>query len=890
VRTRIALGVFVLGWMASSWVAATPRAQGAQELQAAPASEIRFHADVLPILQRSCITCHGGTFQFGNLDLSTREGMLAGGGRGPAIVPGRAQESPLYRAIAGLDQPAMPLDSGTLPAAQVELIRAWIDQGAVWDLDDDTGRVAAADTGDPFAALRSTQLPPDARDYWAFIRPVQAPLPEVRAGFDHPIDRFLEAEREALGLRPAPRADRRTLLRRASLDLIGLPPAPAEIDAFLADTAPGAWERAIDRLLASPHYGERWGRHWLDVARYADSGGYQNDTDRPHFWRYRDYVIRSFNDDKPYDHFIREQIAGDEFEHRTDDHLIATGFLRAGPRVQHREKDNPERRHDYLDDVLGAIGKGVLGLTLQCARCHDHKFDPILTREYYSLQASLFGYVEVDYPLGPREEADAYLRAIDEIFWRTEPLRAEIEAIEEPYRYRLALERIRERYPEHVVRAVEKPASERSEGERLLAEQVLESAVTIPRRAIDTAMTPEDAERKRVLTDRIAAINAERPRTPTLAHIVTDGDWRATGPGTGDGTKGACPVCEEEYKDAGRFLELGPGPGNYVTPPSFFLVRGDPDRKAFPTEPGFLSVITEGAPPTVMPPADGRTSGRRLALAHWLTSPDNPLTARVMVNRIWHHHFGRGIVATLDNFGRMGESPTNQTLLDWLAVEFMNQGWSIKQMHRIIMTSEAYQMVSEYADATGAAADPANARLWRYPTFRLEGEIIRDAMMAVAGTLDRTMGGPPIFPHVDEALLESLDRGIWRNRPDGPEVWRRSVYIYGKRSLPFPMLHVFDLADMNVSFGARSVSTVPTQALTLMNNAFVQGQAQRLADRLRQDAGGEAAAQVELAYELALGRPPTDAERALALELIETASLEDFTLVMLNLSEFVYTR
>ena len=888
-RTGITRAGWVLGSALLTCLAVvTVRAQAPQSPAAATAT-VQYATDVQPILQKNCVSCHGTSgFKFSDLDLQSREGLLKGGKRGPAVVPGKAEESHLYRFVAGLDQPSMPLDGGALPAPQVEIIKAWINQGARWDGVAPAAGAASAPV-DPFAALKSTQIPSGARDYWAFTQPKQARLPDIK-GVEHPIDRFLAAKRQELGVKAAPRADKLTLLRRASLDLTGLPPTPEEMVAFLADTSPQAWAKVIDRLLASPHYGERWGRHWLDVARYADSGGFQNDTDRPHFWRYRDYVIKAFNDDKPYNVFVKEQIAGDEIPGRTDDSLIATGFLRSGPRVQHREKDNPERRHDYLDDVVGTVSKGVLGLTVQCARCHDHKFDPILTREYYSLQASLYGYVEVDYPLGPREEADAYMRKLDDIFQRTEPLRAELEAIEAPYQYKLALDQVRQKYPENVVKAVEKPAAERTVGEQLLATQVLESGITISGAAIDKVMTPDDAAKKKALRDRIAAINAEKPKTPALAHIVTDGDWRATGPGTGDGTKGACPACEEEYKGAGKFLELGPGRGSYVTPPSYFLVRGDPDRKAFRTEPGFLSALTSGNPPTSIPPADGRTSGRRLALAEWLTSVDNALTARVMVNRIWHHHFGRGLVATLDNFGKMGEPPSNQTLLDWLAVEFPKRGWSIKQMHRLIMTSDAYQMASEYTHAVSAAKDPGNVHLWRFRAGRLEGEIIRDSMMAVAGTLDRTVGGPPIFPHVDEELLKALDRGIWRNQPDGPKVWRRSVYIYAKRSLPFPMLHVFDLADMNVSFGARNVSTVPTQALTLMNNTFVQRQAQLLAERLKKDAGPDVDKQIDLGYRLALTRAPTGKELALSREMVAAGSLEDFTNVLFNLSEFLYTR
>jgi hypothetical protein len=506
------------------------------------------------------------------------------------------------------------------------------------------------------------------------------------------------------------------------------------------------------------------------------------------------------------------------------------------------------------------------------------------------MEASIYGYVEVDYPLGPREQADAHMRKITEIGEKVSALRDKIEDIEKPYRDKLALEEIRQKYPPEMARAVEKPESERTPGEKLLATQLLESAVSIRAAAVDKIMSPEDAAKKKELNDQVAALNKERPKAGAMAHIVTDGDWRAAAPGGGDFTKGACPKCELEYVGAGKFIELGPGPGNYKMPPHHFLVRGDPDSKAFPTKPGFLSVITYGNPPTELPPAEGRTSGRRLALAEWLISRDNPLPARVIVNRIWHHHFGRGIVSTLDNFGKMGEQPTHPELLDWLAVEFMNRGWSIKQMHRLIMTSEAYQMASEYTDAASGAKDPDNRRLWRRNIQRLEGEIIRDSIMAVAGTLDRTMGGPPIFPHVDEELLKSLDRGIWRNQEDGPKVWRRSVYIYAKRTLPFPLVHVFDLADQSVSFGARNVSTIPTQALTLMNNAFVLRQAQLFADRLKKEAGDDVAKQIDLAYRLALTRPPTEKELSLASDLIGSGSLLDFTDVLLNLSEFLYTR
>jgi hypothetical protein len=850
---------------------------------------VSFSKDIQPILEQNCLSCHGPAMQSSRLNLSTLEGALRGGARGSAIVPGQAEDSRLYRMVAGLDKPTMPFSGNKLTDGQIASIKNWIDQGAHWDAGA-VGAKAQPVSASTFAEMEKAQLPPGARDYWAFKQPVQAPVPAVAQQFSNPIDRFLEKARQEKGLKAAPQADRLTLLRRAYMDLIGLPPSPAEIDAFVGDTAPGAWERLIDKLLASPHYGERWGRHWLDAARYADSSGYENDTDQPNLWRYRDYVIKAFNEDKPYNTFLKEQIAGDEIPDRTDDSLIATGFLRAGPRVRNHEHANPARRYDYLDDVLGAVGKGMLGLTVQCARCHDHKFDPILQKDYYAMEASFFGYVEVEYPLGPREQADAYMRKMTEIEEKVATLKDKIEEIDKPYREKAALEAIRKKYPPEVVRAVEKPESERTPGEKLLAIQVIDSGVQIRSAAVDKIMSPEDAAKKKVLTDELAAVNAEKPSPLPMASIVTDGDWRSVGLGYGDRNEGACPKCELEYVGAGKFLELGPGKGNYQVPPSYFLMRGDPDSKAYPTKPGFLSVITYGNPPTALPPADGRTSGRRLALAEWVTSRDNPLTARVMVNRIWEHHFGKGIVPTLDNFGKMGEQPTNQELLDWLAVDFMNKGWSVKQMQRLIMTSEAYQMASEDNDEASAKIDPLDTYLWKYRIQRLEGEIIRDNIMSVAGSIDLTMGGPAIFPHVDESFIKTLFRGIYRNQEDGPAVWRRSVYIYQKRALPSPMLQAFDLPDSSQSFGARYVSTVPTQALQLMNDDFVLRQAQLFADRIQKEAGSDVAKQVDLAYRIALTRPPTQRELSLATDMILSSSLVDFTNVMLNLSEFLYTR
>jgi hypothetical protein len=781
----------------------------------------------------------------------------------------------------------MPM-SGSLTQEEITAVREWIDDGAHWD-------AGPATTGATELAI-NTELPPGAREFWSFQLPIQAELPDV-ADFEHPIDRFLEQTRQDNGLTAAPRADQRTLLRRAYLDLTGLPPTSEQTAAFLADTDPGAWERLIDQLLASPHYGERWGRHWLDVARYADSDGFGQDADRTNAWRYRDYVIDAFNKDKPYNQFLIEQIAGDELDETTYESRIATGFLRAGPRLNYREKDNPERRYDYLDDVIATLGRGVLGLTVQCARCHDHKFDPILQKDYYSLEASIFGYVEVEYPLLPEDQAHAYRRltaAIDEM--QRIP-QEQIEELEAPYLERMILEVIERDFPEEVLQAVLTPENQRTAGQRLLAAQVLTprtlsisgiSASEIERRLAEE-MTPEDLARRQVLLDLIEAADLERPEEPAMAEIVTDGDYRYTPDRAGDNVLG-CPECRIKMEEPGTFLHEGPG--RYEVPPSHFLIRGDPFSLGPEMSPGFVTVATYGNPPTEIPRANGLTSGRRLALAQWLTSPQNPLPTRVWVNRLWHHHFGRGIVSTLDNFGKIGDPPTHPELLDWLAVEFRNRGWSAKEMHRLIMTSDAYQMASEYENPDNLANDVENHLLWRFRPQRLEAEAIRDVIMATSGGIDLTIGGQPIFPYVPEEILSLVHEndGRWDNQPDGPHAWRRSVYVYRRRTLSYPFFNTFDLPDQNVTSAGRNTSTVATQSLTLLNNPFVLGQARLFAEQLEEEAPNDIAQQINLAYLRALTRPPTNEEAAIARQLVEERSLEDLTHVLFNVNEFLYLR
>jgi hypothetical protein len=791
----------------------------------------------------------------------------------------------MYRRIAGLEQPAMPAQSAALPAAEVAAIKQWIDGGAAWESVATLTSSTKTTPASTLAALETRVITPAERNYWAFKLPVQAPLPQADAArFTNPIDRFLEAARRQRGLTAAPRADRSTLVRRAYLDLLGLPPTPAQVEAFVADQSADAWERLVDTLLASPHYGERYGRLWLDIARYADSAGFEYDMHRPNAWRYRDYVIKAFNDDKPYDRFLVEQIAGDEMDGRTDESLIATGFLRMGPRVLFREKDNPERRYDYLDEILGTIGKGTLGLTVNCARCHNHKFDPISQKDYYSLEASIFGYVETEVPLAPKAEADAYLAKNAAIDAKIAELRSAIAGLERPYRDTLQQEHIRKSFPDNIVKVIAKPESARTPGEALLAAQVLKAA-SVSSAQVDKVLSADDHAKKDTLTKQIAAVNAQRPAPLPMAEIATDGDYRSSPLGEGDDTI-SCPKCRIPVPGAGPYVHSGPG--RYEVPPSYFLIRGDVENHGSQMRPGFIDVITYGNPPTEIPRPDGNTSGRRLALAQWIASPQNPMTARVAVNRLWQKHFGRGIVATLDNFGKMGEQPSHQELLDWLAVE-LTKGWTLKRINKLMMMSEAYQMASAFSDAADMNADPENVYLWRFRPQRLDAEIVRDNMLAVGGNINLAVGGEPIFPYIPKEILAGQYRGKWVNTPDGPDAWRRGVYVYQRRSLPYPMFDTFDHPDMNVTAGARHVSTVPTQALTLLNNPFVLGQASRFAARIKA-AASEPAAQVQAAYRIALARAATPQEIAIGSDLILKQSLESFAHVVLNLDEFLYVR
>lgn len=898
--------------------------------------------EVLPIVQR-CFQCHGPTLRMSNLDLRTREGMLKGGTHGPALVPGDAERSLLYQRIAGLQLPLMPMPPvQALNPREIGLIKDWINQGAPWTASTPASTAASTPTSTNGGGYKEKAITDQDRQWWAFRKPVRYPAPAVvdARWRRNPIDAFINKAMDEKGLQPAPEADRRTLIRRAYLDLVGLLPPAAEVDAFAKDPSPKAYDDLIERLLASPNYGERWGRNWLDVVRYADSSGFEYDLTVDNAWRYRDYVIKAFNDDKPYDRFVIEQLAGDELDQPTYDSLTATTLYRIGPRVRFREKNYPSYRYDYMDDMIRTTYQGFMGLSVNCARCHDHKFDPITRLDYFRSMAAFWGYVDYDHPLAPKARVDEYESIKRQLEKEITPLQQGVARIEAPYRAKQREQQIQnalKTFPADIQAAIRTPEAERTPGQKLLVAQVLINPEDVNPDMITVDLEASAKARARAKAEDVFGVTNNRygarplplnkedeaRRAPLLAKIqemvdrlppplptadgVRDGDYRLAPDGQGDshipGT--GRPV----YNLKCCFV---PEPGQaYQAPPLYFAATGEDiqaDEKTFLVQPGFLKVLSNATPPPNGMPAathppnrtDYATSGRRRALAEAIASKDNPLTARVMVNRIWGWHFGRGIVATPGNFGRMGMPPSHPELLDWLATEFVRQGWSVKQIHRLIMTSETYKMASAFYQAADLEKDPTGVYLWRFPVRRLEAEIIRDAMLDASGSLNREAGGPPFFPSIPVTLRADQPRGVWELTKEGPDTWRRSVYAYVKRGLKYPMFEVFDLPDLNITCERRTVTTVPTQALTMLNNEFTLMQADRFAKRVLSEAGTDRERQVKTMYRIAFSRDPAPRELANNLAFLkkqtgptagsgaDQAALTDLAHVVLNLNEFVY--
>ncbi len=674
--------------------------------------------------------------------------------------------------------------------------------------------------GAPYPAAESSMTWDfDEADLWAF-RPVRRANPPADAAFAGrvrtPVDSFVLNKLAENQLEPAPRADRRTLIRRLTFDLTGLPPAPEEVEAFVRDDSERAYKTLVERLLDSPRYGERWGRHWLDVTRYADSAGYSNDFERPNAWRYRDYVIRSFNSDKPYDRFILEQIAGDELFPNDPEAIIAAGFLRTGPWEHTGMSVAAVTRQLFLDDVTHHVGQSFLGLTLGCARCHDHKFDPIPTKDYYRMQAvfSRTAFARRPVPFLATESTAGFAQGRS----RFDSRLAELER------------RMHDLY--EVARA------------RLASKQGAEVAASASRVILQRHLDKDEKELFKLLRKRETMHELSRLRFEPLAMTVSNGlvpEWDAV-------------ASRNSYMKR----------SDYEAARTFVLVGGDIQAPSEEVAPGVLEAVERyaGLPSPDFPEG---AEGRRSALAQWIAAPRNPLTARVMVNRIWQYHFGRGLAANANNLGKMGKRPSHPELLDWLAAFFVDQGWSVKAVHRVILYSEAYRRASEHPDRDRLVAqDPDNLYLAKFSPRRLEAEELRDSMLAAAGELSGMAGGPGTYPQInlDVARQPRHTMGtlspLYEAEPTRRRRNRRSIYSLQQRSLMDPLVEVFNGANPDLTCERRESSTVPTQAFALLNAEQPRDMALSMAHRLAADPG---ASPVERAFRLAYGRPPTDDER-----------------------------
>jgi mono/diheme cytochrome c family protein len=809
-RPRIAASVIVGGLAAAVAVVAFGLAMAAMSAPAVAvetpvALPVDFATDIQPVLAKRCFACHGPDTHEAGLRLDGRAAATAAldsGGR--AIVPHDSAASLLLERVTS-DDPStrMPPEGPRLEPGQVDVLRRWIEAGAEWPA------------------------------HWAFRAVVRPTVPAI-AGATHPVDAFIRDGLTRRGLPVPSAAPRNVLLRRVTYDLTGLPPTEREVREFLADESPAAWERVVDRLLASPHYGERWARHWLDLVRYADTNSFERDGKKPHAWRYRDYVIRSLNDDKPYDRFVFEQLAGDELPEPSADALIATGYYRLGI-WDDEPADALQAAYDAFDDIVATTAQTFLGLTINCARCHDHKIDPLTQRDYYALLAFFHNVT----PMGGRQMNPAFIERV---------IPADGVTLEEAQHRLDELERQRAEVRANIA-AIEQRIEEHGE------------------QALDELARHDLAAWK----ERLAGLDAQHAQAPRALVVSEHGNQ---------------------------------------PPDTHVLPRGNPHAERRPearVEPAFPAVLA-GDPPVIAASSAAKTTGRRAALARWIIAPDNPLTARVMANRIWQHHFGRGIVRSPNNFGLAGDPPTHPELLDWLAAELVSGGWRLKPLHRLILTSEAYRATST-ADPAALAADPLNDGWWRFDMRRLSAEEMRDSIHVASGAFNPKMFGPGVFPEIPQEVLagQSVPGQGW-GRSSPRQQARRSIYAHVKRSLLVPILADFDFADTDTSCPVRFTTTQPTQALGMLNGGFLHAQAKVFAERVRRevearasDAGPSAtspAALVRRALEIALVREPRPEEIAAGVALIDTLettdgvapgrALELYCLTVLNLNEFAY--
>ncbi len=703
---------------------------------------------------------------------------------------------------------------------------------------------------------------------WPFLPPTRPEVPQVQRTdwVRNPIDAFVLQKLESKGLAPSGEAEKLALLRRVTYDLTGLPPTPAEQAAFLADTSASAYETVVDRLLASPYYGEHWAQHWLDVVRYAETDGFKEDAHRPNAYKYRDYVIRALNSDLPYDRFIREQLAGDELEPDNPEALVATGYLRLYP-DEYNAADVRQRRQELLDDVTDTTGLVFLGLTMGCAQCHNHKFDEILQADYYRLQAFFAPMLpRDDLPEATPDQKAEFAKKLAAWEKQTASIRAEIDALTAPA-IKSAREHALEKFNAEVVEAMHTAPAKRTALQEQLVYQASKYTNPMETAAVGK-LSGADKKRYDELQAQLAKFDAIKPAPLPTARGVVDADR--------------------------------------APPPTYRLAGGSLKHPEEKVEPGFPVFLGAATPEIAAPPGNPQSTGRRSALAEWLTRKDHPLTARIMVNRLWNYHFGQGIVPTPNDFGVAGEPPTHPELLDWLAVEFTDGGWSLKRMHRLMVTSATYRQSAlvdrkNDAHAKALAADPTDKLLWHARRQRLTGESLRDAVLQVAGDLDQRMFGPSVHPE----LPDGLGNYAWKSDAKAEDRNRRSIYVLAKRNLRLPLLEAFDLPDMHNSCPRRSTTTTAPQALLMLNSEFALSEAQRWAARLSVDAakkGGDAddRAIIRAAYEQAYCRQPTDAEvdvcakficdqaKAIGGATAHAAAIADFCHALFNSNEFLY--
>ena len=830
----------------------------------AEAKKLNQH-DVLPIVLLRCTTCHGARIKRGEVDLRTPTSMKQGGRNGPAMIPGDPSASLMMQRIESEACPPRDLLLKFFvrrpPASEVDVLRDWIAAGAP---DEDIRPYVATTEPDPLVTGED-------RQHWAFQSPVASS--DARS-----IDKFVLAKLEEKRLGFSPEAERDTLIRRTYLDLIGMPPSLAEWRKWHGSDDPNWHRQLVDHLLASPHYGERWGRYWLDLAGYADSeGGTSADPVREVAWKYRDYVIRAFNDDKPYDRFLMEQIAGDELidhENAADvtqemvNNLVATGFLRMGiDQTGSRTMNFVPERIGVISDAITVLGEGLMGLTMGCARCHSHKYDPIPHRDYYRFKAIFQGaFDEHDWlTFKNRKLAVDVPERRQQYAAENPPLVAKVKQLQKELQVSIAshqLELLRQHYPEQseadrkeTLRALKIADNNRSQPQRILVEKLqvvsLLPDAEQPDSVVDARKTVHDIE------DEIAKTQKKMPPPPTIRAVWDRGE----------------------------------------PSPTYILRRGEHSKPGPLVGPGVPSVLTDGRTPfDVRPPFPDGTprTGRRLAFAKWLTQPEHPLTARVLVNRVWYHHFGTGLVKTLENFGTKGERPSHPELLDWLAVTFVERGWSIKELHRVIMNSQTYRQSSRITDER-QRLDPQNRLLSRMSLQRMDAESLRDSLLAISGRLDERQGGPPDTVSVDHDGLVSVD-------PTDNNRWRRSVYVQYRRTEIPSMMDTFDYPEMGPNCLSRSVSIASPQSLMLMNNEHIRDLASSLAARVEK-ADESASAwnpgeRVDTVYQLALSRLPSGEERQLGIDALKelrrawtdrpNAALEIYCHAILNSGAFLY--